>query len=422
MRQASAGYANQGEVLSTIPNESIAPLFELVEGQLLAAEPFWRIEPFAWVCNQAAHAPLLAWPALQEKIDALSLTDIESIDSSPAAQAKFFSAYFPQVFALPWLLSAKDVPAQTGFPFWLTNGIGGRKLTQVRDFLARLPQLEGKVVEWCAGKGHLGRLLLAGSAQVPDLEVTSIEWQQPLCDAGLGLAQAHQLRQSFRQLDVLSSAGRAALTEHDHALALHACGDLHVGLLRGARAAHLHSIHVAPCCYHLIAAKAYQPLAMRVSQSALSLTRDELKLAVQGQVTAGQRVANLRRVEGTWRLAYQVLRERYAGAESYRPLASVAKHWFSGSFDAFVGWACDQHGWQLPAAADLTAALAEAELRYLKVKQLDLVRHVFRRPLELWLLLDRALYMQEQGYQVTLEAFCDYQTTPRNVQLHAQKV
>ena len=412
---------NQSTVVSKILDEDIAQFFDLVDRQLLAAEPLWRLQPFAWVCNQAAQHPLRALPALQAKVAALSLTEIELIDSCPAAQARFFRPYFPQVFAFPWLLSTRRDATPTKLPFWLTNGIGGRKLTQVRHFLACLPQLEGRVLEWCAGKGHLGRLLLAASPQARVVEVTSVEWQQPLCDAGDKLANAHQLRQSFRQMNVLSPAGQAALAEHDHALALHACGDLHLSLLRGARDADLHSLYVAPCCYHLIAATEYQPLAVRASQSALSLTRDELKLAVQGQVTAGERVANLRRAEGTWRLAYQVLRERYAGADSYRPLSSVAKHWFSGSFDAFVGWACEQHGWQLAADADLTAALVEADLRYLKVKQLDLVRHVFRRPLELWLLLDRALYMQEQGYRVTLEAFCDYQTTPRNVQLHALK-
>ncbi len=36
---------------------------------------------------------------------------------------------------------------------------------------------------------------------------------------------------------------------------------------------------------------------------------------------------------------------------------------------------------------------------------MELVRHLFRRPLELWLVLDRALFLQEQGYRVEVGSF-----------------
>ncbi|MNY82370.1 hypothetical protein D3C86_2244270 [compost metagenome] len=49
------------------------------------------------------------------------------------------------------------------------------------------------------------------------------------------------------------------------------------------------------------------------------------------------------------------------------------------------------------------------------------MRGLFRRPLEVWLLLDRALYLQEQGYAVRLGTFCDYRLTPRNLLLLAER-
>jgi len=56
-----------------------------------------------------------------------------------------------------------------------------------------------------------------------------------------------------------------------------------------------------------------------------------------------------------------------------------------------------------------------------EVRNLELLRNLFRRPLELWLLLDRALYLQEQGYHVKLGTFCDYQLSPRNLLLLAER-
>ncbi|HSX89405.1 MAG TPA: SAM-dependent methyltransferase, partial [Pseudomonas sp.] len=59
--------------------------------------------------------------------------------------------------------------------------------------------------------------------------------------------------------------------------------------------------------------------------------------------------------------------------------------------------------------------------RLAEVRNLELVRGLFRRPLELWLLLDRALYLQEQGYGVHLGLFCPSQLTPRNLLLLAER-
>jgi hypothetical protein len=55
-----------------------------------------------------------------------------------------------------------------------------------------------------------------------------------------------------------------------------------------------------------------------------------------------------------------------------------------------------------------------------KVRNLELLRDLFRRPLEMWLILDRALYLQEQGYRVRLGTFCDSRLTPRNLLLLAE--
>ncbi|MNT60344.1 hypothetical protein D3C72_1979200 [compost metagenome] len=55
------------------------------------------------------------------------------------------------------------------------------------------------------------------------------------------------------------------------------------------------------------------------------------------------------------------------------------------------------------------------------MRNLELVRGLFRRPLEVWLLLDRALYLEEQGYAVRLGTFCDYHLTPRNLLLLAER-
>ena len=51
----------------------------------------------------------------------------------------------------------------------------------------------------------------------------------------------------------------------------------------------------------------------------------------------------------------------------------------------------------------------------------ELVRHLFRRPLELWVVLDYSMFLEEQGYDVRLGTFCERQLTPRNLLIDAEK-
>ena len=52
---------------------------------------------------------------------------------------------------------------------------------------------------------------------------------------------------------------------------------------------------------------------------------------------------------------------------------------------------------------------------------MELVRLLFRRPLEIWLALDRACFLEEQGYNVVMGSFCDKPITPRNLLIHAER-
>ena len=59
--------------------------------------------------------------------------------------------------------------------------------------------------------------------------------------------------------------------------------------------------------------------------------------------------------------------------------------------------------------------------RLAEVRNLELLRALFRRPLELWLVLDQALFLHEQGFRVELGEFCASELTPRNLLLLARR-
>lgn len=390
---------------------SLSQQFEQLNAVLQQYHQYWQLLPFACDALPWSEAPL------QQCLLALEEQQIKQIDNSSELQQQWFGKFFPALFALPQFFVPAADRVLSALPFWLENGIGGRKLQQIDAICRQWPEHILPVVEWCAGKGHLGRIL----AQRFAAPVTSIEWQGALCRQGEELAGKYKLAQQFICADVLNDSLQHVLQPQQQLVALHACGQLHISLLEQAVQAGCQQLQLVPCCYHLIPQSQYQPMSSRAQALDLQLSKDDLKLVVQGQVTAGERVEKLRGTEVLWRLAYDELRAEISGQRAYRPLASVSKHWFSADFADFAHWAAAQHQLTLPAALDWQYYLQLGTKRQQLVQRIELVRHLFRRPLELWLMLDKALYLQQHGYEVRLTQLCDYHITPRNLLLSAVK-
>lgn len=303
--------------------------------------------------------------------------------------------------------------------------IKGRKWQQINAFVKGInQQTQGMaqlpVLEWCAGKGHLGRLI-AKSADVP---VVSLEWQQTLCDAGQAFADKWHLPQHFMCADAfnLPDEMRAkTFLPVQHAVALHACGDLHVELLQHVAKVGTQAVSISPCCYHLIQAKQYQPLSELAKGSGLRLSRQDLRLPLQQSVIASPAQQKLRHKEVAWRLGFDSLQRAVSGRSSYLPIPSLKQSQLSGGFADFCHWAANAKSVVLPEGVDYDYYLTKGIERQRLTRRVDLVAHLFREVLERWLLLDRVCYLHEQGYRVHLSTFCSHKITPRNALIYGER-
>lgn len=374
--------------------------------------PIWRARPF--------HEPRPAWcdahPALCAHLLALDDAHIARLAGDDAALIALLTAFLPEVGALATLI---DVPtcspplptSQPPISSRLLAHVPGRKQAQITAFSHSIGKPSGPVLEWCAGKGHLGRLLAARHA----LGVTSLEWRDDLVEAGRKLAQRAGLSQHFVQLDVLSPASAGYLPQH-HAVALHACGDLHVHLLRAAVAARVPALDLVPCCYDRIAAPDYVPLN---DDAGLTLRRDDLHLAVTGTVTSGARELRRSVQAQIWKLAFLHWRTRQ-GVAPGTPFAPVPESWLDLGLHTWLVRVCTRVGIAAPSPEQAGELAAMGAQRLGEVRRLDLARFAFRRALELWLVLDRAVFLQRHGYHVTVRTFCARELTPRNLLISAR--
>ena len=297
----------------------------------------------------------------------------------------------------------------------LNQGVPGRKWQQVCAFASAMQRPGGELVEWCSGKGFLGRLL----ASVDDCSVSSLEHNADLVAAGQSYTKKHGLKQQFFHVDVYQKSAQQLLQQQGGVVALHACGDLHVHLLRAASQEPLRELYLAPCCYHLTSDAVYQPLSVLAQQSRLSLSKALLKFAVQGVSTGGRRAQRERNRELIWRMAFDQWQRRVRSEENYQPLPGIPGRFSSRRFEDFMQWACGLKSLPMPSAKELMVLLEQGEARALAVRRAELVSSVYRRPLEVWLLLDRAMYLTGSYQRVELGVFCSEELTPRNAMLTA---
>ncbi|MEJ2762519.1 methyltransferase [Photobacterium sp. MCCC 1A19761] len=397
----------------------ISPRFCRLDKLLTDNRAFWQFMPFA--------SPELVWqhshPALCEWLDGLSDAAIAEYLQNGESLAQALSPRLPDapelyhLSQLESLVDLTDCGPESAWPKGLEVGIPGRKWQQITAFNQAIPMLKLPLLEWCAGKGHLGRVL-AVRHQMP---VVSLEWQQSLCEDGEMAARRLQLPIRFVHADAFDPASAAHVVAEQHAVALHACGDLHVSLLQQVAARQGKAVTISPCCYHLIRDSHYQPLSQAGRESQLQLSKHDLRLPLQETVTAGQRVRRQRRTEVSFRLGFDSLQRHLRGSDTYLPVPNVQKAQLNEGFASFCRWAAEKKQLELPAAIDFEHWLHLGEQRFARVERMELVRQLFRRPLEMWLIEDRAEFLAEAGYQVTVGTFCDKPVTPRNILIHAER-
>lgn len=388
--------------------------FQALDRFLGEHQALWQPRPFvhrtlAW---ESDHPVLATW--LRRR----SLAEADSAEREPYALAA--PAPFRRLADRATMLTRIEALPSRSLVVGSRQAVEvpGRKWEQIMAFAAHLP-FTGEPrhwLDWCGGKGHLGRLLATGGGSL-----TCLERDPALVAAGARLTTRSSIAGQHLQQDVMAATVAAQIDPAQTPVALHACGDLHVRLLRLAAEHGCRQLAVAPCCYNRTEAGHYQPLSTAARQSRLQLTRDDLGLPLSETVTAGARERRQRDRSMAWRLGFDLLQRQLRGRDSYLPTPSLATAWFRKTYAEFCCDLAALKGIGAPGKVDWCALETAGWRRLAEVRNLELVRALFRRPLELWLVLDRVMMMEEAGFCVQYGTFCPAELTPRNLMLLAER-
>lgn len=363
----------------------------------------------------------LSWqaehPRLYRALLALSEGELLRLEEEDALHAALES-HLPQLrFALAPSIARPTRPCWEA-PEGVAFGVPGRKMAQLEGFVSAL--LEGRiltsrpcrVVDWCSGRGHLARAIrAAGAAQILCLE-RQLDLHQVNPREGL----------AFLAHDVLEPLEPGVLQQAHLHTALHACGDLHLSMLRQTAEVGVKAIACSPCCYHFTSEKFYRGLSQAAQRVKLSPSRDELRLATAETTTANALERKLRQRELLWRVAFDLQLRQLRGNDAYSRTPSVKKSLLKTDFNTFAQALLQvletqgRRDFDYPPLSQTAERelMRRAQAKLATVLRLEKAQLVFRQALERWLLLDRALYLKERGYSVEIQKFCTKQHSARN--------
>ncbi|WP_282412278.1 methyltransferase [Pseudomonas sp. PS01299] len=404
------------ETSHVLTGEALLARFTALDAFLIEHQALWKPRPFT-------HLSLpweTAYPELASWLRGRSLEDAERAHNHPADLADAPEP-FASLAALSIELSAVGELPEHALEtpgHRLNVDVPGRKWQQIEAFASRLSFASQPThwLDWCSGKGHLGRRLL-GTGQ----QLTCIEYDPALVASGQALSQRHHLHALHVEQDVLAADAASVISAQHTPVALHACGDLHVRLMQLASADGCQQMAIAPCCYNRIDRSEYQALSCAGMRSALQLSLEDLALPMSETVTAGARVRRQRDTSMARRLAFDLLQRQVRGVDEYLPTPSLPSAWLEKTFADYCRDLAALKELSTIGTPNWQALEAAGWQRLAEVRNLELLRGLFRRPLELWLNLDRAIFLAEQGYVVRLGTFCDAPLTPRNFLLLAER-
>lgn len=391
--------------------------FEKLSLLLLKYEALWKHNAF----KDIHFSKLNNFPELKTWLFELPESTLLSLQDNDHLLLSSAEPYFNDARIISQLISFNYAQNKQNKPipkFWDTD-IPGRKAQQILAFSQSLGLIDHPILDWCCGKQHLGRFLSVLNNQVSiglEIDADLVKQANQLAEKKKLSPQVHTV-----QCDALSNQALIYIENNQHAVALHACGGLHTNLLKVCSNQDVKRISFSPCCYHRFnESDNYMPLSFAAKQSGLELNTDDLRLAVRETKTASSTETRNRKQLQTWRLGFDLLQRELRQENSYLETPSLSTQILQHDFEYFCLHLMEIKDLGMTQEVDFEFYEKEGVRRFHQYERAELFRMIFRRALETWLVLDKALFLEEQGYTTKVDLFCSPDISPRNFFIDAQ--
>lgn len=223
----------------------------------------------------------------------------------------------------------------------------------------------------------------------------------------------------FETIDI-NEATKFSLQESETLLGLHACGDLSAFLIKQLPMNQGSKILNFGCCYHKLTQENLN-LSQISKEEGIALNNFALTLAAKGYKPQDLEGLDQKLRVKTFRYGLHILNHEL-GYTEIKSVGNGLKADYEGDFISYIE----------KFAPSLTESHSNNELLQLfnsptiknsinNILSLGIVRSALARIIELYIVLDRAIYLNENGFKVELTEAFDKSLSPRNISLYSYR-
>jgi hypothetical protein len=392
----------------------------------------WQNEIMLQYPNAVADYPTDWISDLVRFQDKETVIRLEKRDVFPFVQDPSLREFYQRIDELTSLPSRPDYPAMPEDAFTWLHMIP-KKQHEIRRLAPHLNHLYRefslkKVVDIGGGIGLLAQTV----NNQYGLPVVSVDMDPALQKTGIerhkkNAKDPHNLVQ-YQNLRVWPESEFVNLLEEEFMpVGLHTCGRLALDIIRTSSEKKVKALVNFGCCYHtLSAANDLQSISNFAKENdPLFLSLYALTLSCRAHRKMSEKDFALKQKVKFYRYAIHILLHDHYDIPNLLTLGNSHPKLYDEPFSTYVFEQLNRvHITPKHTAQELDAFFADPKLQRMIKEMLaaGLIRNAMGRVLELYLLLDRAIYLEEQGYKVDVQEFFDEELSPRNIGITAVRI
>ncbi|WP_034732825.1 methyltransferase [Bacteriovorax sp. Seq25_V] len=313
-------------------------------------------------------------------------------------------------------------------PDFAFNKVKGKKRHEILVLAKLLKQVQAEndfshLVDIGGGVGHLSRVM----AHYKSIECISLDINKDFQTIGEKRLHKYTKPEDHKNVtfithdftyDLKEEQTRDIFTDKSFSLGLHTCGPLALKHIDVATVNKTLGFINFGCCYNKLNPQTDCNISQYSKNHGLTLTDYAFTLACRGHSSMDYNAFKLKRRVKDFRYAIHIFFYKYFGIKEVVAVGDSEPREYWGKFSDYLIGKCEKLGMKNEYSAQFIDDFFEDAKMQEYLKELflcNVIRWQYGRSLELYLLIDRCLYLQERGFSPLLLEFFDPSLSPRNI-------